>query len=131
MYLKSQIGYKNIKNVQVVFCRVKQTGKYRKKNVHWMLWGRLFMLEFVLQSYFGIGPSQGSYYAVFTSSSTTQQYAFLVAEAYLPGKLQKVSYHIISRKSTKCGVILSAVKDTPDVLCINTLWIISDCPFQN
>lgn len=67
-----------------------------------MLWGRLFMLEFVLQSYFGIGPSQGSYYAVFTSSSTTQQFAFLVAEAYLPGKLQKVSYHIISRKSTKC-----------------------------
>lgn len=59
-----------------------------------MLWGRLYMLEFVLQSYFGIGPSQGSYYAVFTSSSTTQQYAFLVAEAYLPGKLQKVSYHI-------------------------------------
>lgn len=56
-----------------------------------MLWGRLYMLEFVLQSYFGIGPSQGSYYAVFTSSSTTQQYAFLVAEAYLPGKLQKVS----------------------------------------
>lgn len=53
------------------------------------------MLEFVLQSYFGIGPSQGSYYAVFTSSSTTQQYAFLVAEAYLPGKLQKVSYHIM------------------------------------
>lgn len=67
-----------------------------------MLWGRLYMLEFVLQSYFGIGPSQGSYYAVFTSSSTPQQYAFLVAEAYLQGKLQKVSYHIISRKSTKC-----------------------------
>lgn len=78
------------------------------------------MLEFVLQSYFGIGPSQGSYYAVFTSSSTTQQYAFLVAEAYLPGKLQKVSYHIISRKNLP-NVSISAVKDTPDVLCINTL----------
>lgn len=78
------------------------------------------MLEFVLQSYFGIGPSQGSYYAVFTSSSTTQQYAFLVAEAYLPGKLQKVSYHIISRKNLP-NVSISAVKDTPDVLCMNTL----------
>lgn len=89
------------------------------------------MLEFVLQSYFGIGPSQGSYYAVFTSSSTTQQYAFLVAEAYLPGKLQKVSYHIISYQENLPNVSISAVKDTPDVLCINTLWIISDCPFQN
>lgn len=78
------------------------------------------MLEFVLQSYFGIGPSQGSYYAVFTSSSTTQQYAFLVAEAYLPGKLQKVSY-IISYQENLPNVSISAVKDTPDVLCINTL----------
>lgn len=78
------------------------------------------MLEFVLQSYFGIGPSQGSYYAVFTSSSTTQQYAFLVAEAYLPGKLQKVSY-IISYQENLPNVSISAVKDTLDVLCINTL----------
>lgn len=78
------------------------------------------MLEFVLQSYFGIGPSQGSYYAVFTSSSTTQQYAFLVAEAYLPGKLQKVSY-IISYQENLPNVSISAVKDTPDVLCMNTL----------
>lgn len=47
---------------------------------------------FRLQSYFGIGPSQGSYYAVFTSSSTTQQYAFLVAEAYLPEVSVRVTF---------------------------------------
>lgn len=124
-----KLDTKNIKNVQVVFCRVKQTGKYRKKLFIECFEGVCLCWNLFFSRISELVHHKGR---ITLCSPVPLQHSSM--PFWSQRRISQVSCkrcHIISYQENLPNVSISAVKDTPDVLCINTLWIISDCPFQN